>query len=89
MSKFDEKFIKKYDEESNKGYMLELAIEYPKNLRDLHSDLPFLPERIKIEKSNKLIRNLYDKKTYVVHMRALKQVLNRGLVLKISLSNSL
>ena len=29
--------------------MLEVDVEYPKNLDDLHSDLPFLPERMKIK----------------------------------------
>ena len=48
MSKFSEKFIKGYDENSDKGYILELGIEYPKNLHYLHSDLLFKPERMKI-----------------------------------------
>ena len=50
LSKIDEDFIKNYDENSDKGYILELDVEYPKNLHDLHSDLPFLAERIKIDK---------------------------------------
>ena len=62
MSKIDENFIKNYDEDSDKGYILEIDIEYPRELYDLHSDLPFLPERIKINKCNKLVCNLYDKK---------------------------
>ena len=80
--KIDEDFIKNYDKDSDKGYILEVDIEYPKNLHDLHNDLPFLPERIKINKCNKLVCNLYDKKSYVVHMRSLKQALNHGLALK-------
>ena len=52
MSIFDEEFITNYDENSDKGYILEVDVEYPKNLHDLHSDLPFSPERIKINKSN-------------------------------------
>ena len=48
----------------------------------MHSYLPFLPERMKIDKCNKLACNLYDKKNYVVHIRSLKQPLNHGLVLK-------
>ena len=44
-------------------------------MHDLHSDLAFLPERMKINKCNKLVCNLYDKKDYVVHIRSLKQAL--------------
>ena len=48
LSKFNESFIKDYDENSNKGYFFEVDVEYPKNVFNLHSDLPFLPERNKI-----------------------------------------
>ena len=63
LSKIDEDFIKNYDKDSDKGYILEADAKYPKNLHDLDSDLPFLPERMKIDKCNKLACNLYDKKT--------------------------
>ena len=42
VSKFDEEFIKNYDEDRNKGYIFEVDVEYPKDLHNLHSDLPFL-----------------------------------------------
>ena len=51
-------------------------------MHDLHSDLPFLPERMKINKCNKLVCIPYDKKNYVVHIRNLKQALGHGLKLK-------
>ena len=82
ISKFNEDFIKNYDEDSNKGYILEVDVEYPKNVHDLHSDLPFLLERMKINKCNKLVCNLYDKNNYVAHVKPLKQALNHGLILK-------
>ena len=78
----DEKLIKNYDEDSDKGYILEVDVKYPRKLQDLHSDLPFLPKRMKIDKSKKLVCNLYNKKKYVVHIRSLKQALNHGLKLK-------
>ena len=62
LSMFTEYFIKNYDEEGDVGYLLVVDIEYPKTLRILHSDLPFLPEKIKINKCFKLICNVTDKK---------------------------
>ena len=55
LSKIDEDFIKNYDENGDKGYILEVNVEYPKNLYDLHSDLPFFPERMRIDKYKKLL----------------------------------
>ena len=76
VSKFDEGFIKNYDEDSNKGYIFEVDVKYPKNLHNLHRDLPYLSKRMKIKKCNKLVCNLYDNKEYVVDIRALKQILH-------------
>ena len=61
---------------------LELDIEYPKQLWSSHKDLPFLPERKKLEKVEKLVCSIEDKEKYVIHIRALKQALNHGLILK-------
>ena len=80
-NEINEEFIKNYDENNDKGYILE-DVKYPKKLHDLHSDSPFLPERMKINKCEKLVCNLYNKKKYVVHIRALKQALHHGLKLK-------
>ena len=80
LSKIEEDFIKNYNENSNKGYILEVNVEHPKNLYDLHKDLPFLPETMKIDKCKNLVCNLYDKKKYVVHIRTLKQALNHRLL---------
>ena len=81
-SKFTSDFIKNYDKKSGTGYAFDVDIDYLKNLHDLHSDLPFLPQRMKINKCDKLICNLYDKNNYVVHISLLKQPLNHGLFLE-------
>ena len=78
----NEEFIKNYDENDNKGYILEVDIKYPKRLHKLHSDLPFLSERMEVNKCNKLVCNLFNKKKYVAHINTLKQALNHGLKLK-------
>ena len=75
LSKFNENFIKKYEENSNKRYILEVDIESPQNMFNLHKDLPFLPEKKKIKKYKKLLRNIHD-------IKALKQALNHRLILK-------
>ena len=79
---FNEDFIKIYNEESNEGYFLEVDVQYPKKINELHNDLPFLPERTKIEKVEKLAANLHDKTEYVIQIIDLKQAFNDGLVLK-------
>ena len=66
---FNEEFIKNNDEDSDKGYILEVYVEQPKNLNYLQSHLPFVPERMKINKCSKNVCNLYDKNNYVVHIR--------------------
>ena len=82
VSKIDEEFIKNYDENSNIGLFLKVDIECPKELHDLHSDLPFLPEKMGINRHSKLVCTLYDKKGYVAHIRNIKQALNHSLKLK-------
>ena len=76
----NEEFMKKYNENSYKGYIPGVDGKYPKELHDLHSDLPFLPK--KIDKCKKLVCDLRNKKKYVVHIKSLKQALNHGLKLK-------
>ena len=81
-NEINEEFIKSYDENNKKGYILEVDIKCPKKLHDSHSDLPFLPKRIKIDKCKTLVCNLHNKKKYIVHIKSLKQALNYGLKLK-------
>ena len=71
-SQFNEDFIQKYKEESDEAYFLEVDVQHSKNLHKLLNDLPFLPERMKIEKVGKLVTNLHDKTKYVIHIRNLK-----------------
>ena len=98
LSEFNGNFIKNYHENSDIGYFLEVDAEYPKELFNLHKDLPFLPERMelfvlhedsssllerkKIEKVKKLVCNIEDKEKYFIHIRALKQALNHGFKLE-------
>ena len=79
-NEINQEFIKNYDENKDKEYILEADVKHPRKLHDLHSDLPFLPKRIKIEKSSFVIYVI--KKKYIVHIKSLKQALNHGLKLK-------
>ena len=81
---YTEDFIKRYDDDddSDRGYLLEVDHEYPKTLHKTHKDLAFLPERRKINEIEKLITALNDKEKYIVHISALKQALNHGLKFK-------
>ena len=81
LSMITEDFIKSYDEEGDVGYLLVVDIEYPKTLHMLHSYLPFLPDRLKVNKVKKLFCNVTDKENYSIHIVALKQALNHGLKL--------
>ena len=63
--------------------ILEVDLEYPKNLHDLHNDYPFCPERVECKNGvKKLIPNLRDKTKYVIHYKNLIQCLRAGIKLK-------
>ena len=64
---------------TDKGYVLEVDISYPKELHYSHNDLPFMCERMEINGVEKLVPNLRNKKNYVIHIQALNQVLQQGL----------
>ena len=64
------------------GCLLEVDVEYPKELHENHNELPFLAEKVIISKVEKLVPNFKDKKGYVVHIGALNQALKHGLKLK-------
>ena len=71
LSKFNEDFIKSYNEKSNERYFLKV-----------HKDLSFWPEIKKVNKVKKLVANFHDKKEHIIHIGNIKQALNYGLVLK-------
>ena len=83
ISIFTEDYIKNYDENSDTGYLLVVDVTYPKNLHENHKYLPFLPDKIKIDKVTKLSYNFNDKYYYPVHICNLKQALNHGLKLEL------
>ena len=58
LSKFNENFIKSYNENRNVGYFLEVDIEFPKQWWSSHKDLPFLQEGRQLEKVQKLVCNI-------------------------------
>ena len=66
LSKFNKDFIKNYNKNSNKGYIVKVDVEYLKYLFNLHSDLPILAERKKIEKCNNLFVAYIIKKTMLL-----------------------
>ena len=72
----------KRDKDSHCGYLLEVDVNYPKELHDHHNNLPFMCEKIKVNGVKKLVPNLYNKEKSVIHVKALKQALDHGLVLK-------
>ena len=82
ISIIDEDFVKVYNKNDNKGYILDVDVDYPSKLQNLHSGLPFLPERMVINNTKKLVCNLNDKKNYIGHIDVLKRALDHGLNLR-------
>ena len=62
------------------SFLIEVDVQYPKELHDHHNDLPFMCEKICVNGAEKLVPNLYDKEKYVIHVKALKKALDHGLV---------
>ena len=54
---------------TDEEYFLKVNVQYLEKLQDLHNDLPFLPERMKLLKVEKLLANIHDKTEYVIHIR--------------------
>ena len=64
---------------TDKCYVLEVDVSYPKELHNQHNDLPFMGERMEINEVEKLVPNLRNKRNYVIHIQALNQVLQHRL----------
>ena len=64
---------------TDKCYVMEVDVSYPRELHNQHNDFPFMCERMEINGVEKLVPNLKDKKNYVIHIQALNQVLQHGL----------
>ena len=73
---FDEEFKQNNVKESGKGYMLKVSVYCSGGLHELHSYMPFLSKRMEIGKCQKLVRNVYDNKNFIIHIRTLKQALD-------------
>ena len=52
---------------TDKGYLLEVDVSYPRELHDSHKDLPFMCEKMKIGGVGKLVPSLHNKRNYVIH----------------------
>ena len=74
------KLLEKKD--TNQGFIFEVDLDYPSSLWKSHNDYPLAPERIKIDKVDKLICSFLPKKHYVLHYKNLKQYLEEGMILK-------
>lgn len=73
-----------FTETSPIGRIYEVDISYPKELHNLHNDLPFLPQNgiPKGSKVQKLIATLEPKKNYLIHYRNLQQAIENGLIVE-------
>ena len=74
--------IKKLMVVKDRGYLLEVDVSYPRELHDYHNDLPFMCEKMKVSRVEKLVPNSYYKMKYVIHIKALTQDIEHGLVLE-------
>ena len=67
------RLVEKFAAKKDLGYLLEVDVSYPKELHDLYNYLPFMCTKLRINGVEKLIPNLYYKRKYIAHIRALKQ----------------
>ena len=79
LHEFDKGFIKNCNEKSKEEYFLEVDIQYPEKLHNVQKDLPLSPERMNIEKVEKLATNLHNENKHNIYKyNIIIQVLNYG-----------
>ena len=74
--------LQNWKSSSKKCYIIEVDLEYPKELHDLHNSYPLATEKIKVGLIAKLIPTLYDKKNYICHIKNLQLYVDLGLKIK-------
>ena len=65
--------------DENKGYIVEVDIDYPQELHDKHNCFPLAPERLEMGGKEKLVPNLNNKEKYMVHLKTLQLYISLGL----------
>ena len=79
--------LNKYTSKSSKGYVLDVYLEFPKELQELHINYPLAPDKIETKREmlseyQLNIADLYNKEKYVFHYENLTLYLRLGLTLK-------
>jgi len=74
--------LKQYDPEGDYGAILDVDLDYPEELHDLHNDYPLAPEHLTINGGGKLAPNLLDKTNYIIYIDNLLYYLKKGMILK-------
>ena len=77
-------YKKRYNEDSYTGHFLEEDLQFIKKLQEIQNDLPFLLERMKIEKFGQLVCSL-DEKRIPCSYQNFAQALDHGLMLQLDL----
>ena len=68
--------------DTHQGFIFEVDLDYPESLWESHNDYPLAPDKMKVDKIEKLICSFLPKRHYVVHYKNLKQYLQEGMILK-------
>lgn len=74
-----ENFSLDEDTDGDKGYMVEVDVEYHPSFHDYHNELPFLPESFKVHNTEKLCATLENKQNYIASLRNIQQAIKHGL----------